>query len=75
MVHRWVPNHPDSRQRSHVDRVIVLLQIEDKYVPMAESAVEMCEEVCGGVEASSNCESKVDSSQKSAADWQQQSNE
>lgn len=40
VVHRWVPNHPDSRQRSHVDRVILLLQIEDKYVPIAESAVE-----------------------------------
>ena len=41
VVHRWVPNHPDSRQRSHVDRVILLLQVEDKYVPIAESAVEL----------------------------------
>lgn len=41
VVHRWVPNHPDSRQRSHVDRVILLLQVEDKYVPIAESAVEV----------------------------------
>lgn len=41
MVHRWVPNHPDSRQRSHVDRVILLLKIDDKYVPIAESAVEI----------------------------------
>ena len=41
MVHRWVPNHPDVRQRSHVDRVIVLLQIDDKYIPIAESAVEL----------------------------------
>ncbi|XP_057368730.2 pecanex-like protein 1 [Daphnia carinata] len=40
VVHRWVPNHPDSRQRSHVDRVILLLLMEDKYVPIAESAVE-----------------------------------
>jgi hypothetical protein len=36
-----VPNHPDSRQRSHVDRVILLLKIDDKYVPIAESAVEI----------------------------------
>ncbi len=35
-----MPNHPDSRQRSHVDRVILLLQIDDKYVPIAETAVE-----------------------------------
>lgn len=41
VVHRWVPNHPDARQRSHVDRVILLLVIEDKYVPIAESAVEL----------------------------------
>lgn len=36
-----MPNHPDSRQRSHVDRVILLLKIDDKYVPIAESAVEI----------------------------------
>lgn len=41
IVHRWVPSHPDIRYRSHVDRPIVLLQIDDKYVPIAESAVEL----------------------------------
>jgi len=41
VVHIWTPNHPDTRQRSHVDRVILLLQIEDKYVPISESAVEV----------------------------------
>ncbi|XP_065348077.1 pecanex-like protein 1 isoform X3 [Cloeon dipterum] len=40
VVHRWVPNHRDISQRSHVDRTIVLIQIDDKYVPIAESGVQ-----------------------------------
>lgn len=37
-----MPNHPDAGQRSHVDRVILLLLIDEKYyVPIAESAVEV----------------------------------
>ena len=49
VVHIWSPNHPDTRQRSHVDRVILLLLIEDKqgiedkYVPIAETAVTAIE--------------------------------
>ena len=53
VVHRWVPNHPDSRQRSHVDRVILLLQVEDKYVPIAESAVELVSYGGGGESSTS----------------------
>ncbi|XP_075233994.1 pecanex isoform X2 [Lycorma delicatula] len=39
VVHRWVPLHKDPRRRSHVDRTILLVKIEDKYVPIAESGV------------------------------------
>ncbi|XP_069973130.1 pecanex-like protein 1 isoform X2 [Penaeus vannamei] len=40
VVHTWTPHHPDPRLRSHVDRVILLVQIEDKFVPVAQSAVQ-----------------------------------
>jgi hypothetical protein len=40
VVHRWVPNHRDLSQRSHVDRTIVLVQVDDKFVPIAEAGVQ-----------------------------------
>ncbi|XP_015763882.1 PREDICTED: pecanex-like protein 1 [Acropora digitifera] len=39
VVHRWTPCHRDPARRSHVDRSIVLVQIDDKFVPIAESGV------------------------------------
>ncbi|EDO36443.1 predicted protein [Nematostella vectensis] len=39
VVHRWLPNHPDPARRSHVNRTILLVKIEDHYVPVAESGV------------------------------------
>ncbi|XP_011642737.1 pecanex-like protein 1 isoform X2 [Pogonomyrmex barbatus] len=39
VVHRWSPNHRDPNRRSHVDKVILLVKIEDKYVPVAEQGV------------------------------------
>lgn len=39
VVHRWVPSHRDPNRRSHVDRTILLVRIEDKYVPIAEAGV------------------------------------
>ncbi|KYN27832.1 Pecanex-like protein 1 [Trachymyrmex cornetzi] len=39
VVHRWSPNHRDPNRRSHVDKVILLVKIEDKYVPIAEQGV------------------------------------
>lgn len=39
VVHRWVPYHRDPSRRSHVDRTILLVKIEDKYVPIAEVGV------------------------------------
>lgn len=40
VVHRWVPCHKDPGRRSHVDRTIILVKIEDKYVPIAESGLQ-----------------------------------
>ncbi|KAJ8972889.1 hypothetical protein NQ317_008510 [Molorchus minor] len=40
VVHKWVPCHKDPNKRSHVDRTILLVQIEDRYVPIAESGVQ-----------------------------------
>ena len=39
MVHRWTPCHRDPARRSHVDRPIVLVKIDDKFVPIAEAGV------------------------------------
>ncbi|KAK0163469.1 hypothetical protein PV327_007144 [Microctonus hyperodae] len=39
VVHRWLPNHRDPNRRSHVDKVILLVKIDDKYVPIAEQGV------------------------------------
>ncbi|GJQ81500.1 putative C-terminus pecanex protein [Trypoxylus dichotomus] len=40
VVHRWSPSHKDPNRRSHVDRTIFLVQIDDKFVPIAESGVQ-----------------------------------
>ncbi|GLV35789.1 pecanex [Carabus blaptoides fortunei] len=40
VVHRWTPCHRDPNKRSHVDRTILLVKIDDKYVPIAESGVQ-----------------------------------
>ncbi|CAH3161495.1 unnamed protein product [Porites evermanni] len=39
VVHRWTPCHRDPARRSHVDRPIVLIKIDDKFVPIAEAGV------------------------------------
>jgi len=39
VVHRWQPCHRDITQRSHVDRTILLVKIDDKFVPIAEAGV------------------------------------
>lgn len=39
VVHRWTPCHRDLARRSHVDRPIVLIKIDDKFVPIAEAGV------------------------------------
>lgn len=39
VVHRWQPCHRDITQRSHVDRTILLVKIDDKFVPIADAGV------------------------------------
>ncbi|XP_056022403.1 pecanex-like protein 1 isoform X2 [Ostrea edulis] len=39
VVHKWVPCHRETLKRSHIDKVIYLVQISDKYVPISEQGV------------------------------------
>ncbi|XP_050525456.1 pecanex-like protein 1 [Daktulosphaira vitifoliae] len=39
VVHQWIPNHRDLSRRSHVDKTILLIKIDERYVPIAESGV------------------------------------
>ncbi|XP_076632780.1 pecanex isoform X1 [Colletes latitarsis] len=39
VIYHWFPNHRDPNRRSHVDKVILLVKIDDKYVPIAEQGV------------------------------------
>ncbi|XP_064621323.1 pecanex-like protein 1 isoform X3 [Lineus longissimus] len=39
VVHRWMPCHREQVKRSHVDKTVLLVQITDKYVPIAEIGV------------------------------------
>lgn len=41
VVHKWIPSHRDLNRRSHVDRTILLVQIEDKYIPIGENGVQL----------------------------------
>ncbi|XP_022112780.2 pecanex-like protein 1 isoform X1 [Pieris rapae] len=40
VVHKWTPNHRDPKLRSHVDKSILLVQIDEKFVPIAETCVQ-----------------------------------
>ena len=44
VLHRWVPHHPDPLHRSHSDKTIVLLQIDNYCVPVAEEGLRMLAE-------------------------------
>ncbi|XP_043554078.1 pecanex-like protein 1 isoform X4 [Chiloscyllium plagiosum] len=39
VIHRWVPCSREPSSRSHIDKTILLVQIEDKYVPIIECGV------------------------------------
>ena len=39
VVHKWTPCHRETIKRSHVDKVILLVQIGEKFVPVAEQGV------------------------------------
>ena len=40
VVHRWVPFHREPQKRSHVDKTILLVKIDDKFVPIAENGIQ-----------------------------------
>ncbi|XP_071961858.1 pecanex-like protein 1 isoform X2 [Antedon mediterranea] len=40
IVHSWMPSHREAARRSHVDKTILLVQIENKFVAIGESGVE-----------------------------------
>lgn len=40
VVHQWTPFNADYNRRSHIDKTIILLQIDDKFVPIIESGAE-----------------------------------
>lgn len=39
VIHRWVPCSRDPVNRSHIDKTILLVQVEDKLVPIIETGV------------------------------------
>uniref|UniRef100_A0A3Q3E0B8 Pecanex-like protein n=1 Tax=Labrus bergylta TaxID=56723 RepID=A0A3Q3E0B8_9LABR len=39
VIHRWVPCSRDAANRSHIDKTILLVQVEDKLVPIIETGV------------------------------------
>ncbi|XP_037603266.1 pecanex-like protein 1 isoform X4 [Sebastes umbrosus] len=39
VIHRWVPCSRDPTNRSHIDKTILLVQVEDKLVPIIETGV------------------------------------
>nr|XP_046268441.1 pecanex-like protein 1 isoform X3 [Scatophagus argus] len=39
VIHRWVPCSRDPASRSHIDKTILLVQVEDKLVPIIETGV------------------------------------
>ncbi|XP_062413128.1 pecanex-like protein 1 isoform X3 [Pungitius pungitius] len=39
VIHRWVPCSRDPANRSHIDKTILLVQVEDKLVPIIENGV------------------------------------
>lgn len=39
VVHRWVPCSRDPVSRSHIDKTILLVQVDDKLVPIVETGV------------------------------------
>uniref|UniRef100_A0A672JJ75 Pecanex-like protein n=1 Tax=Salarias fasciatus TaxID=181472 RepID=A0A672JJ75_SALFA len=39
VIHRWVPCSRDAANRSHIDKTILLVQVDDKLVPIIETGV------------------------------------
>ena len=54
IVHKWVPCHREVLKRSHVDKTILLLKIDTRYVPIVESAVKILDPEASDDLSSSN---------------------
>uniref|UniRef100_A0A8D3CCQ7 Pecanex-like protein n=1 Tax=Scophthalmus maximus TaxID=52904 RepID=A0A8D3CCQ7_SCOMX len=39
VIHRWVPCSRDPANRSHIDKTILLVQVDDKLVPIVETGI------------------------------------
>uniref|UniRef100_A0A3P8VGP3 Pecanex-like protein n=1 Tax=Cynoglossus semilaevis TaxID=244447 RepID=A0A3P8VGP3_CYNSE len=39
VIHRWVPCSRDPANRSHIDKTILLVQVDDKLVPIIETGI------------------------------------
>ena len=39
MIHRWVPCSREPANRSHIDKTILLVQVDDKLVPIIETGI------------------------------------
>ena len=39
LVHRWTPCHKDPAKLSHTGQTILLIKVEERFVPMLESGV------------------------------------
>lgn len=39
VIHRWVPCSREPANRSHMDKTILLVQVDDKLVPIVETGV------------------------------------
>ncbi|XP_013392762.1 pecanex-like protein 1 [Lingula anatina] len=39
VVHKWMPCHREPGRRSHVDKTILLVQVGERFVPIAEAGV------------------------------------
>jgi len=68
VLHRWTPQHPLPMHRSHTDKTILLLKIEDKYVPIAEHAVEIIYQDCNESSGSPYEQTKLSHIKSSAKD-------
>lgn len=40
VVHYWQPNHPDAIYRSNFNRTLYLIQVGDRFVPVAENGIK-----------------------------------
>ncbi|KAH8235994.1 hypothetical protein KR032_012131 [Drosophila birchii] len=54
VVHCWTPNHKDMRFRSHVNRIVYLVEIGEHYVPVEELGLREYNQIMGSSEEMAN---------------------